>query len=148
MFCPLAYRENIMILRGVLVLVIVIMLGVVVTEQQLSSLTQRQESMGTFNITCDKSRTYSIYLLESNYKVRACYSLGEIGIQDKNIVLKTGVHSVSIPTYIQFDCKKELILLELWTRLLVEDAFKFKQTFELYIATISHRMNVYIRQVR
>jgi len=148
MFCPLPYRDTLIVLRGLLILVVVIMLGVSVSERQLNSLTQRQESVRVFNINCDYDGVYSIYILGSSYNLHAVYPVGEMINNDKNIIIKAAHHSIIIPTYIEIDCKKELLLLELWDQLLIDNGFKFKQSLEIYLTELPQRLNVSLKQLR
>lgn len=148
MFCPLEYRESMLVLRGVVILVVVVMLGVSVTQQQLNSLTQRQECIGKFTIPYDQSGNYSVHLLGSNYDVQAVYSVGQIINGERAVFIKTMNYDMEIPTYIEFDCRKELVLLDLWAKLLVKEAFKCKQAVDLYVAMIHERIHVYASQFR
>lgn len=148
MFCPLAYRDTIMIFRYLLILVIVIMLGVSVSERQLNSLTLRQDDVRAFTINCDERGAYSIYIFGSSYMMSAVYSVGEIVNNDKAIVIKTNYVSIPIPTYIEIDCKNELRFLELWANLLVGKGFTFKQSLEVYLAGLPQKLNVYIGHFR
>jgi hypothetical protein len=148
MFCPLVYRDAMVVFRGLLILAVVIILGVSVTEKQLNSLTQRQESVQAFHITHDRHGVYSIYLLGSSYTMSAAYTVGQIINNDKSIGIKTKNHSVTIPTYIVIDCKKELAVLNSWARLFVEKGFEYKSNLDLYITVIQQKINVYIRQFR
>ena len=147
-FCPLAYRDAIVVLRGLLILIVVIMLGVSVSERQLNSLTQRQESVRAFNISCEHPGAYSIYILGSSYNMSAIYSVGEMINNDKTIIIKNDHHLIAIPTYIEIDCKKELRLLELYAKLLIDKGLDFKQSSTLYLSGLTQQMNVYIRQFR
>lgn len=148
MFCPLEYRDTLIIFRGLFVLAVVILVGVSVAEGQLNSLTQRQESVHALHITCDHSGTYSLYLLGSSYHIKAVYPVGEMINHDKGIIIKIANHSGIIPTKIDIDCKKELVLLDSWARLLVEEALKFKHALDSSIAEMEQRLHLYMRQFR
>ena len=148
MFCPLAYRDAIIVFRGLLILVVVIMLGVSVSERQLNSLTHRQEGVRVFNISCDYRGLYSIYILDSSYNMSAVYSVGEIINNDKAIMIKINQHLITIPTYIEIDCNKELIVLDLGARLLIDKGLTFKQSLELELTGLARELNVYIGHVR
>lgn len=147
MFCPLEYRDGILILRGLLILVIVVVIGVAVTHQQLSSLTQRQEEMDTVHVAYDRGK-YSIQVLDAKYDVQAIYTIGQISNDDKKIIFKTLNHSIIIPTYFEVDCKQELVLLDGWANLLAKEAFHLKQVIGLSMNTLHERLTVYIRQFR
>ena len=133
MFFPLADRDSFIVFRSLLILVLVVILGVTVSERQLNSLTQRQETVSAFDIRCEYPGIYSIYILGSSYNMSAVYSVGEIINNDKAIIIKTANQSISIPTYIEIDCKKELILLDVGAKLLVDKGLNFKQSLQLYL---------------
>jgi len=147
-FCPLAYRETIVVFRGLLILVVVIMLGVSVSEQQLNSLTERQESVRAFNISCEYPGAYSIYILGSSYNMSAVYSVGEIINNDKAIIIKNEHHLIRIPTYIEIDCRKELLIAEIGAKLLIDKGLDFKRSLELYLTGLPQRINVYMGHFR
>lgn len=147
MFCPLEYREGMLVLRGLLILVVVIVIGVTVTQQQLNNLTQRQEEMGICNITYEKGM-YCIRVLDTSYDVQAVYIVGEISNDEKKIIFKTLNHNIAIPTYLEVDCKQELVLLDVWADLLVKEAFHLKQVLGLSMTTLQERLNLYTRQFR
>jgi len=148
MFCPLDYQETGKIFRGFLFLIVIIILGVSIAEGQLNTLTHRQEYAYVFTVNSDSQGRYSIYLLGSSYNVNAIYSVGQFINNEEHIIIKTPYCSMSIPKYVEFDCKKELVLLELWAKLLVEELEKCKQTLNQYISFLQQRFNVYMRQYR
>ncbi|MBC8015360.1 MAG: hypothetical protein H7X79_06400 [Sporomusaceae bacterium] len=148
MFYLLEYRDALVVARGLLILAVVIILGVSVSERQLNTLTQRHESVQVFNITFDQKGVYSIRLLGSSYTISAFYSVGEMINNDKAIIIKTTNHHFIIPTYIEIDCRKELVLLDLWARELADKGFKYKQHIHSYLYEIQQKLNVYIRQFR
>jgi len=148
MFCPLPYRDAIIIFRGLLILVVIVMLGVSVSERQLNSLTQHQDDVHAFTINCDTHGVYSIYILGTSYHVNAVYSAGEIINNDKVIMMKTDHHLISIPTYIEIDCKKEIRSLEREVNLLIDKGFDFKQSLAFYQTGLIRKLNVYIGHFR
>jgi len=127
------------VFRSLLILVIVVMLGVSVSERQLNSLTQRQENVRAFNLDCDYRGVYSIYILGSSFTMSAVYSVGELINNDKAIIIKTANHTITIPTYVEIDCHRELIMLDLWAKLLVDKGIDLKHALELYLT--EHRKN-------
>ena len=147
MFCLLPYRDAIIVVRGLLILVIIITLGVSVSERQLNSLTHRQEAIRIFNIQCEQG-VYSIDILGSNHSVAAVYSVGELINKEQAIIIKTANHKITIPTYIEIDCKEVLVSLDAGAILLREEGFKLKQTLELYLTGLPQKLNVYFRQFR
>jgi len=147
-FCPLPYRDTLMILRGLLILVIVIMLGVSVSERQLSSLTQRQEGVHAFTINWDYEGVYSIYILGTSYHIKGVYSVGEMINTDQAIIIKTARYRITIPTYIEFDCNQELGMLESGANVLIIKGLNFKKSLELYLTELPPILNVYIGHFR
>lgn len=148
MFCLLDSQEAGKVFRGFLFLIVIIILGVSIAEGQLNTLTQRQESAYVFRVSSDSQGRYSIYLLGSSYNVTALYSVGQFINNEENIVINTAYCRMNIPKYMEFDCKKELVLLEVWAKLLVEELGKCKQTLNQYISFLEQRFNVYMRQYR
>jgi hypothetical protein len=148
MFCLLEYRESMLILRGLLILVLVITLGVSVSQYQLSGLTQRQESVGVLTIDYEKNGDYALNLLGASYRMKAVYPLGQINIAHRAIIIKTMNQRITIPTYIEIDCKKELALLDGWAKLLVVEAFRCKMMMNLYLMDLQEKIQVYRTQFR
>jgi hypothetical protein len=74
--------------------------------------------------------------------------MGEIVNSDKAIIVKTMNHSITIPTYIEIDCKQELKLLDLWAQLVVKEAFKFKHLVDLAQTILQEKIHVYISRFR
>lgn len=148
MFFPLESRDTVVVLRGLLIFVLIVMLGVTVSERQLNSLTQRQEVVSAFDISCKYPGAYSIYLLGTNYNMSAMCLVGEIINNDKAIIFRTANYSITIPTYVEFDCNEKFKLLDLGAKLLVDKGFHFKQSLELYFKGTRQKLNIYIKQFR
>lgn len=148
MFYPLEYGDRMLIIRGVVILVVVILLGILVTQHQLNTLTQRQECIVAVDIPHDQNGIYSFYLFGANYDVQGVYPIGQIINKDQSIVLKGMGYMIEVPTYIEINCKKELKLLDLWAKLLVKEAFQYKQAVGVYMLIIHERINVYVSQFR
>lgn len=137
MFCRLAYSDTLIIIRGLLILVIAILLGLSATEQQLNTLTQRQEIGQIFDIERNDEGVYSLEILGSNYNITAVYVVAEIANQDKSVSIITPFHTLMIPKYIYIDARKELV----WLSLELED-------LEQHIDESREKINVYLQQFR
>ncbi len=148
MFCLVEYREIRLLLRGLFILLSVIVIGVSVSERQLHSLTQQENPDHAFSIIRNQSEVYTVYILGIGYTMRTIYPVGEIIHTDKNVMIKTPEHDITIPTYIEIDCTKELVFLEEEAKLLVTEAFKYKQKLELYIHDLGQKIYVYRKQLR
>jgi hypothetical protein len=136
-FCRLAYSDTLIIIRGLLILVIAILLGLSATEQQLNTLTERQEIGQIFEMNRSNEGVYSLEVLGSSYNISAVYIVAEIVNQDKRVSVITPFHTLMIPKYIYIDGRKELAWLSLELRYL-----------EQFINEGREKINVYLQQFR
>lgn len=120
MFCSLAYKDILMIGRGLLILVVVIALGLSVAEQQLNTLTQRQEYVRFFDINRNHEGVYTLQAFGSVYRISATYPVAEIKNRDTSVSIDTSLVSWTIPKYLYIDCRKELAWLSLQIKQLKE----------------------------
>lgn len=137
MFCRLAYSDTLIIIRGLLILVVAILLGLSATEQQLNTLTERQEIGQIFDMNRSSEGVYSFELIGSSYNISAVYAVAEIANQDKNISIITPFYTLIIPKYIYIDGRKELAWLALEIGYL-----------EQYIEKCRGNINVYLQHFR
>jgi hypothetical protein len=137
MFCSLAYKDVVMIGRGLLLLIVVITLGLSVAEQQLSTLTLRQEFVRILAASRNNEGVYTLEVLDTSYSVSAMYKVGEIRNQDNSISILTPLAAWTIPKYLYFDCSKELTWLALQSEYVEQ---RVRQGWEM--------INVYLRQLR
>jgi hypothetical protein len=136
-FCSLAYRDVLMIARGLIILVVVIALGLSVAEQQLNTLTQRQEFVRIFDINRNREGVYTMEVLGSDCSISAVYAIAEIKNQDASVSIKAPLVTWTIPKYLYIDCRKELAWL----------TSKMKH-LEKYLRQGWEITNVYLRQFR
>lgn len=111
MFCRLAYSDTMVIGRGLLILVVAIMLGIIATEQQLNSLTEREDHTYVFNMNRNNDGIYNLEVLGASYKVSAMYKVAEIMNQENHLRIKTSFYTLTIPKYIYFDCREGIAWL-------------------------------------
>ena len=133
MFCPLAYRDIVLIGRGLLILVVAITIGISVVEQQLYSLTQRQECVQIFDMNRDNNGLYSLSVIGYSYSVSAVYPVAEIRNGDKEIIIKTSVCTLFIPKTLQFNCRKELAWLAVQVTWLKQFAIEIREKINVYV---------------
>jgi coenzyme F420-reducing hydrogenase beta subunit len=136
-FCSLAYRDVLMIGRGLLILVVVIALGLSVAEQQLSTLTQRQEFVRILAMNRNDEGVYTLEVLGTSCSISAVYEVAEISNQDNSVSILTPLATWIIPKYLYIDCRKELAWLALHIKYLEQH---IRQGWEI--------INVYLRQFR
>lgn len=136
-FCSLAYRDVLMIGRGLLILVVVITLGLSAAEQQLSTLTQRQEFVRILAMNRNDEGVYTLEVLGTSCSISAVYEVAEISNQDNNVSILTPLATWIIPKYLYIDCRKELAWLALHLKHLEQH---IRQGWEI--------INVYLRQIR
>jgi hypothetical protein len=102
-----------MIGRGLLILIAAITLGLSVAEQQLNTLTQRQEFVQILAMNRNNESVYTLEILGSSYRVSAVYEVAEIRNQDKSVSIYTPFATWIIPKYLYIDCHEELAWLDL-----------------------------------
>lgn len=136
-FCSLAYRDVLMIGRGLLILVVVIALGLSAAEQQLNTLTQRQEYVRILAANRNNEGVYTLEVLGTSYRVSAMYEVAEIRNQENSVNILTPFATWIIPKYLYIDCHKELAWLVLHIKYL-----------EQYIRQGWEITNVYLQQFR
>ena len=129
MFCPLEYREGMIIFRGLFILLVIILLGVGVAQQQINSLTQRQENLLAFSLSYNPRGIYTINIDGAVYEFSVTYPVGEIINNKGSVVVKTKNFSIEIPKYIELDCKEELALLDLYIQRIKENLNVYEKAF-------------------
>lgn len=135
MFCRLAYSDTLIIIRGLLILVLAILLGLSATEQQLNTLTERQEIGQIFAIDRSNEGVYSLEVIGSSYNISAMYAVAEIANLDSNISIVTPFHTLTIPKYIYIDGRKELAWI---MKLIVHLEAFIKESKEKYNDYLQH----------
>ncbi len=136
-FCSLAYRDVLMIIRGLMILVVVIALGLSVAERQLNTLTQRQEFVRILDISRNHEGIYTMEILGSDCSISAVYAVAEIKNQNAGVSIKTSLGTWTVPKYLYIDCRKEFAWLTSKMRYL-----------ENYLKQGWETINVYLRQFR
>ncbi len=129
MFCPLEYREGMIIFRGLFFLLVMILLGVGAAQQQINSLTQWQENLWAFSLTHNPRGFYTLNIDGSVYELSALYPVGEIINNEGNVTVKIMKYRIEIPKYIELNCKEELALLELYIKTAKENLNVYDKAF-------------------
>ncbi len=138
MFIRLTSSEMVTIFRSLAILLVIVVLGVTTTEKQLNSLTQRQNCVQAFNLKREKTGVYSTYLLGYGYSFNAVYPIAKIDWAGNNLFIETAGQKIAVPTYIYLDSSKLVNWLNIWYKQFVDEAFKTKQSLELY-CNIAHK---------
>lgn len=134
-------RETVIICRGIAVLLLMIILGVTLAEKQLNSLTQLNDNVQAINLKRDAEGTYFLYLMGSEYSIRAVCDIARIYNGDTEIYFKVGGYSLVAPKGIDLNRIEELY--KLWCQQFIAEAFAFKQKFLGYITEVRQELNGY-----
>ncbi|SMC93640.1 hypothetical protein [Sporomusa malonica] len=127
MFERVATGDAGIIARGLLILLTIIVIGVGVAEHQLAALTQRPEQERFFYIGRNQEHVYSAYAFGYGFTLGSVYSLGNISLTERSIVLKFSHHTVIIPTKVEIDGSRLWYWFSVWHRQFVEEAFATKK---------------------
>lgn len=143
-----ASSEGAIILRGIIALMLVVLLGVSLAENQLNTLTQRQECVQALNIHRDNTGIYSFYLLGMGYSMRGVYNIARFINTDKEIVIEASGYKLAIPTYLDINYSQIQGVVGAWHKQFVDEAMKFRKSFQECTKEISNMANYYIDQYR
>jgi hypothetical protein len=91
-----------MIGRGLALLSVMTVLGVMAAEQQINQLTERQTFVQSFNVVRKSDGTYLTYLLGDSYRVARSYNVGVISNSDKAVYLGVGSTVYIVPYIYSF----------------------------------------------
>jgi hypothetical protein len=134
MLLGLASGDALKLGRGLAALLVVIVVGVVVTENQLNNLTERQEFVQALNVRREESTgVYAAYLLGSSYKFRALYPVARLSNTDNSLAVTAGGKRLTIPTVLYADLGQTEYWLALWRRQFVSEALKTRQALDRYL---------------
>lgn len=142
MFIRPNLSETALICRGIAALLIAVTLGVSLAENQLNNLMQCNEFVQAVNIKRDVTGRYSFYLLGTEYSIRAVYNVARFSNNEHEAVLEVGNGTVVWPK----DRKLSDIqaAYKLWRQQFLDEALRFKKTFEVYLKELKQITVYYI----
>ncbi|WP_425057581.1 hypothetical protein SCACP_20990 [Sporomusa carbonis] len=132
MFGQLAAGDTRLIVRGLLILLAIVTIGVGVAEHQLATLTQRHEQGRFFYIGRNQEHVYSAYIFGYGITFSRVYLLGNISRTDHNIVLNIGDHAAVIPVKLEIDTSRLRYWLDVWRRQFVKEALTVRNDIITY----------------
>jgi hypothetical protein len=91
-----------MICRGLVLLSIMTVCGVMAAEQQINHLTERQKIVQSFNVVRGEDGAYLAYLFGDPYRMAKSYTVGAISNSDKAVYLSIGPQVYIIPYIYSF----------------------------------------------
>jgi len=134
MLLRLGAEDALMLGRGLAALLVVIILGVVITENQLNNLTERQEFEQALNVRRDETAgVYAAYFLGTGFKLRALYPVAGLSNTDTSLTVTAGGKRLTIPTVLYADLGQAEYWLVLWRRQFVSEALKTRQALDSYL---------------
>lgn len=143
-----ASSEIAILCRGIIALMLVVLLGVSLAENQLNTLTQRQECVQFINIHRDKTGIYSFYLFGMEYSVRGVYNIARVTNNDRKIKIEANGYKLDLPTYLNINYSQIQSVLNMWHRQFVEEAIKFKHSLQDYVKEIKHSFQDYAKEFK
>lgn len=147
MFTSIEQDDFTKIMKGLLVLTLIIVFGVVAAETQLNKLTHQHEFAQSFYLMRDHTGRYSSYLFGNGMSIRAVYPVAKI-VNNKEFVLFIADKEVSLTTQLDVNAKEIQAILELWTRQFIHEAIHTKQILHKYIADFCRDLAEYMKQFR
>ncbi|MDR3588564.1 MAG: hypothetical protein P4N41_02775 [Negativicutes bacterium] len=134
MLLRLASADAVVLARGLAALLVVIILGVAVTENQLNNLTERQEFAQALNIRRDEAvGVYAAYVLGNSYTLRALYPIAGLSSTNNSLTVTAGGKRLTVPTALYADLGQAEYWLVLWRQQFVSEALKTRQALDRYL---------------
>ncbi|MBU2701485.1 hypothetical protein Ga0466249_002601 [Sporomusaceae bacterium BoRhaA] len=99
-FCDLK-----MIGRGLFLLIVMTVFGVMAAEQQMNHLTERTNFVQSFNVVYSQDGTYLAYLFGDSYRIEECYQVGALSNSERAVYLTLGSKVMMIPFIYSFSAQ-------------------------------------------
>lgn len=141
MFIRLDPVDSSRIGRGFLIVLLVIIMGVSVAENQINSLTQNQEIGKAFNITNNKG-IYSGYLLGYDYSTSFLWAIGKIYNNEQELVIEVKNFTFTIPLRMQFALADAAAMATEGRRKFVQESIDTKQSFEKCLKLMEEKIRI------
>lgn len=118
--------------RGLLMLAVAIVIGVVAVDNQLSRLTARHDFGQVLNIRRDEAGYYHAYVFGQSCEVKAAYPVGTVTGGAGALTVAVAGHKLTVPTAARFELGEAAYWLEVWRRQFVAAALRTKQELAVY----------------
>lgn len=132
MFQRVTAKELKLIIRGVLVLLTIVALGVGVAEHQLTALTQRPVQERFFYIGRNDDHIYSAYAFGYGLTFGSMYPIGTLSLTQRSVRVTIADYTITVPTKIEIDGAKVWYWLAVWKQQFVTEAITAKKTADEY----------------
>lgn len=132
MFSSLATNDVYRFLHGVIILLLIIIIGVVVAEHQMNSLTQWNHHVQFLNIRHNSYGVYSFYVFGQGYSVCAVYRIGDIYADGQKINIDLRGYNFNIPLRYQTDISKINLFWENFIHEFKSEAYYTKESFKAF----------------
>ncbi len=118
--------------RGITILVLAIVVGVVAVDNQLNRLTERHEFGQALNVRREASGYYRAYVFGQSWGIRAVYPVGTIKSGGDAFTLEVGGRRLTVPTVVRMELDRAAYWLEVWRRQFVAAAVRTKRELAGY----------------
>lgn len=132
MLLGLSTADTRVISRGIAVLCVAIVVGVVAVDNQLNRLTARHEFGQVLNIRREASGYYRAYVFGQSWGVRAVYPVGSITTGGDVLALEVSGRRLTVPTAVRVELDRVVYWLEVWRRQFVAAAVRTKRELAGY----------------
>jgi hypothetical protein len=136
MLLSLAAADRRNLRRGLALLAVIVVAGVIIVETQLNRLTQRQEFAQALGLRREADGCWRAYALGASAGMQAVYPVGIIASTDRSLTIGLTGRSVTLPTLLSMNIDRPLYWLEVWRRQFVTEAFKTKEELEALIGQL------------
>lgn len=147
MFVRLSREEVTPLLKGIMMVVFLILLGIAAAEYQLNSLTLQHQEVQAFNIS-RRYGAYSFHLLGYKSTISVVYPLAMIEYNGKQIVVnsKEGHSSYAINTVLLLNASQIEYWLTRWGEQFVSEAYNTKRNLANSLHEVADYM-IHLRQM-
>lgn len=132
MLVRMAPADVLVICRAFVVMIIIVVLGVMMAESQMDTLTRKQDFVQVLNIRDEGMGNYEAYLFGYSRSFSAVYQMNGIDNGDQFIAVGPAANRIIIPTMLYIDASKSMCWLELWSNQFLQEAAKTARFFAHY----------------
>ena len=137
-----------MIYRGLALLSMMTVFGVMAAEQQINHLTEHQTFVQSFNVVRGSDGNYLAYLLGDPYHLSGSYTLGTISNNDKALFLAIGPKVYSVPYIYSFPAQEYLDELDQLSHSLKPTLYEVKHWLDQSCQSVRTAVKQFGRQIR
>jgi hypothetical protein len=137
-----------MICRGLVLLSIMTVFGVMAAEQQMNHLTEHETFVQSFNVVRGSDGIYLAYLLGDSYHLSGSYTVGAISNSDKAVYLAIGPKTYIVPYIYSFPAQEYFDELDQLSHSLKPTLYEVKHGLDQSCQKVRTAVKQFGRQIR